>query len=199
MLQRYINYNILPDNNAILYADDLIFLISSPNNIFPVLQANHFLSEIATWTCAKKLSINAEKSKYVFFTCSKQNQICKSQAPVGIVNGSSMEGVESINYLGVTFHSNLSLKLRMNKLRAKLRVSICKVAKASHRLNQQSLVILYHAMIASHWRYCITTRCFDNMTVMVKVLQNLCNKFLKLVFDHKKTPNLNKLLLNLNF
>jgi len=36
----------------------------------------------------------------------------------------------------------------------------------------------------------ITTKCFDDIT-MVRVLQNLCNKFLKLVFDHQKTSNLN--------
>jgi len=28
---------------------------------------------------------------------------------------------------------------------------------------------------------------------MIRVLQNFCNKFLKLAFDHQKTPNLNKL------
>jgi len=28
---------------------------------------------------------------------------------------------------------------------------------------------------------------------MVRALQNLCNKFLKLAFDHQKTPNLNKI------
>jgi len=38
----------------------------------------------------------------------------------------------------------------MNKLRAKLRASICIETKARDMLNQQSLVILYHAMIASH-------------------------------------------------
>jgi len=38
---------VLPKNNAILYADDIVFLIPLPNNIFLVLQANHFLNEIS--------------------------------------------------------------------------------------------------------------------------------------------------------
>jgi len=59
-----------------------------------------------------------------------------------------MGGGESINYLGITFYSNLSWKLHMNKLRVKLRASICIVTKARDMLNQRSLVILYHAMIA---------------------------------------------------
>jgi len=109
-----------------------------------------------------------------------------------------MEGVESINYLGVTFHSNLSWKLHMDKLRAKLHASICIVTNARDMLNQQSLVILFHAMIASHLQYCITTWCFGNIS-MVRALQNLCNKFLKLAFDHQKTPKLNEIFAKLNF
>jgi len=124
--------------------------------------------------------------------------MCKSQAPVLTINVSSMESVESINYLGVTFHSNLSWKMHMNKLRAKLRASICIITTACDMLNQKSLVILYYAMIASHLQYCITTWCFGNIT-MVRTLQNLGNKFLKLAFDHKETPNLKNIFAKFNF
>ena len=48
-------------------------------------------------------------------------------------------------------------------------------------LSKNALLIIYHSLIMSQIRYCITNWCFRNIT-WTKKLQKICNKFLKLTF-----------------
>ena len=49
-------------------------------------------------------------------------------------------------------------------------------------LNKRSLFLLYHSLINSQLSYCILNCCFGNKT-LVKRLQGLCYKFVKLFFS----------------
>ena len=46
-------------------------------------------------------------------------------------------------------------------------------------LSKESLLTLFHSLILSHIRYCITTWCFGH-NVLLNKLQKICNKFKKL-------------------
>jgi len=72
------------------------------------------------------------------------------------LNGKNLEQVETFKYLGVIFHTNLSWKPHMNNLRSKLRISKAVVSRVRQH-NQKLLVMLYHTMVFSYVRYCITT------------------------------------------
>ena len=58
-------------------------------------------------------------------------------------------------------------------------------------LNKESLLTLFHSLILSHIRYCITTWCFGH-NVLLNKLQKICNKFMKMIFISKSIPNSKK-------
>ena len=47
------------------------------------------------------------------------------------------------------------------------------------------MISLYHSLLISHVRYCITNWCFGNDSKMQQ-LQRICNKFIRLVINLKK-------------
>ena len=44
-------------------------------------------------------------------------------------------------------------------------------------LTQEALLTLFHSLILSHLRYCITTWC----SVLLNKLQKICNKFINVI------------------
>ena len=47
------------------------------------------------------------------------------------------------------------------------------------------MLCLYHSLLLSHVRYCITNWCFGNET-RIHQLKRICNKFIRLVLGLKK-------------
>ena len=47
------------------------------------------------------------------------------------------------------------------------------------------MLSLYHSLLISHFRYCITSWCFGNES-QIQELQRICNKFIRLVFNLKR-------------
>ena len=74
----------------------------------------------------------------------------------------------------------------INYLISKLRSVFGTVIKVKSLLNKRSLLLLYHSLINSQLSYCILNWCYGNKT-LVKRLQRLCYKFVKLVFSINST------------
>ena len=68
----------------------------------------------------------------------------------------------------------LSLK---NKSRATLGAAI----RVKPFLNKNALLVIYHSLMLSYIRYCITNWFHGNLAI-VSQLQNICNKFIRLSF-----------------
>ena len=60
-------------------------------------------------------------------------------------------------------------------------------------LNQKSLLTLYHSLFNSHLQYCIKNWCYSNKTLVNK-LQQLCNKFIRMMFGLKRNYNINDIM-----
>ena len=60
-------------------------------------------------------------------------------------------------------------------------------------LSSKAVLCLYHSLLLSHVRYCITNWCFDNET-RIHQLQRICNKFIKLVFGLKKRDSVKNVI-----
>ena len=104
-------------------------------------------------------------------------------APPGGANGNiPIERVSSIRVLGTIINENLSRKDHMLSLKNKLRATLGAVIKVKPLLSKNSLLVLYHSLLLSHIRYCITNSFHGNLTI-VRQLQNICNKFIRMSFS----------------
>ena len=130
---------------------------------------------IDAWLIANKLSVNIKKTNYILF----QTMGCHrpENLTVGLRNV-PIQKVPSIKFLGLHLQENLSWKLHMEHVLTKVRCGLLIVRKAKPYVNQESLLILYHAMIMSHILYW----CHDNKTIVQK-LQRSVNNFIRIIFD----------------
>ena len=55
------------------------------------------------------------------------------------------------------------------------------------------MLSLYHSLLLSHVRYCISNWCFGNET-RIQQLQRICNKFIRLVFGLKRRESVKKVM-----
>ena len=55
------------------------------------------------------------------------------------------------------------------------------------------MLSLYHSLLISHFRYCITSWCFGNES-QIQELQRICNKFIRLVFNLKRRESVRTVL-----
>ena len=69
----------------------------------------------------------------------------------------------------------------MLSLKNKLRATLGAVIRVKPFLNKNALLVIYHSLMLSHIRYCITNWFHGNLAV-VSQLQNICNKFIRLSF-----------------
>ena len=92
--------------DVVLYADDATLLYSDSciNNLFNVV--NNELNNIFQWTCANKLSLNIDKTKYMVIST-------KTVATSGyslILNDNVLEQVRNFNFLGILIDDKLTFK-----------------------------------------------------------------------------------------
>ena len=92
-----------------------------------------------------------------------------------------IDRVSSIKLLEVIFNEHLTWKDHVEMLLSKLKSSLYCVIRVKPYLNKESLLTLFHSLILSHIRYCITTWCFGH-NVLLNKLQKICNKFMKMIF-----------------
>ena len=87
--------------DPIMFTDDTNLFYSNKdiNTLFKI--ANEKLNEINEWFRANKLSINAGKTKYIFFRKQQGSKKIPQKLPMLILNNTTPERVNSIKFLGV--------------------------------------------------------------------------------------------------
>ena len=96
-----------------------------------------------------------------------------------------VEKVSSARFLGVIINKNLSWKNHIDMIKHKMRAGLGAVMRIRSILSPKAMLSLYHSLLLSHVRYCITNWCFGNES-KVRELQRICNKFIRLVFNLKR-------------
>ena len=66
-------------------------------------------------------------------------------------------------------------------LKTKRKSVLGAVLRVKLYLNKDTLLTLYHSLLISHIRYCITNWRFENKTV-INQLQCICDKFVRMIF-----------------
>ena len=167
-------------SNNLSFADDTMIILSAKNNNLLFQKGNKELENIDNWLIANKLSLNVKKTKYILFSSRTTKTLSKDS--VLTIRKNQIERVTSVKLLGVIFNERLTWKDHMAMLISKLKSSLYTVMRVKPFLTQEALLTLFHSLILSHIRYCITTWCYGH-SVLLNKLQKICNKFFNMIIS----------------
>ena len=177
--------------NCLQYSTNISF--ANDTNVFIVnkqLQAlyengNIQLDNIDNWMVANKLSINTNKTNYILFQTPKSRLIKTVKNFQLKLSNNAIDRVCSTRFLRALIDENLSWKNHVDMIKQKMRAALGAVMRIRVYLSFKVMLCLYHSLLLSYVRYCITYCCFGYKT-RIHQLQRICNKFTRLVFGLKK-------------
>ena len=74
----------------------------------------------------------------------------------------TVEKVFSTRFPVVIINENLSLKNHMDMIKQKMGAALSAVMRIRSYLTAKVMLNLYHSLLVSHVRYCVTNWCFGN-------------------------------------
>ena len=135
---------------AIIYADTSS--LSSTLNTFRCntnVNTNNELSKISEWLKVNKLSLNTKKTKAMIFHM-PQKQVT---TPKLEIDGTSIEFVNSFNYLGITVDKHLSWQDHINSIANKISKYIGIINKLKKYVSPKTLLLMYNYFILNSLNY----------------------------------------------
>ena len=130
------------------------------------------LVTVSDWFKANRLTLNLEKTVYIFFGNNK-NKI----KPNLKINNTTLKPVDHSKFLGMWIDENLNWNAHINKLINKIKRNMHLLWVPRNLFNERTLKLIYHAHIQSHIDYglilwgTMTTK--DNLN-RIQMLQNKC-------------------------
>ena len=150
----YVNdfYACLNKSSCILFADDTTLIVTAKSYEDLFHFANDDLIQLYSWLCANKLTINLDKTKYIVYTFSSRSSMPPTSLYL-VLNGEKIKKVQNFKFLGFIIDEHLSWKAHMLKILSKIQRNLSVIRKISHFLDKDTLIQLFHSLIASHIRY----------------------------------------------
>ena len=184
--------------SAILFADDTTLYKSHRNTRYLKWCIEQDLITISDWFKANKLTLNLEKTEYIFF-CARPIKV----KPTLEIDNVTLRPVESVKFLGLWLDQNLNWDIHVNKLTAKIKRNMHLLRTPKHLFYKKTLKLIYHAHIQSHIDYGLIlwgsmTR--QNNLLHVQSVQNKCveiisgNKSTELNYENLKILNIKELI-----
>lgn len=154
----YVNDIGKSSNGCILsFADDTSLIISDRNLIELFLTANAEMNKLYEWFCANRLSLNANKTKFIILKsphqkCDYSNLSIKLDGIKLCQIGKDFKE-SSVKFLGVHVDEHLTWKYHLNHINTKISRAMFMMKKVKHFLPTDTMTTLYHAMIQPHLNY----------------------------------------------
>lgn len=149
----YINdiINVSKLTTLIMFADDtnLFFSDSNLNNLIEVV--NSELDKISLWFKLNKLSLNVNKTNFIFFKASNSSQFNNIDIKIDNI---SIEQVSNTKFLGIIINQSLSWKDHIQLIRQKINKNIGIIRKIRLSIPKSVLVTLYYTLIHPYLSYC---------------------------------------------
>lgn len=98
---------------------------------------------------ANKLTLNAKKTKYLLFDKSNRSE---NKFKI-MINGTEIEQVKEIRYLGVYLDNKLSWKRHIDYIVTKLSSATGVIYKLKDYVPMKQLISVYHSIVGSHLQY----------------------------------------------
>ena len=167
-----------------MYADDVIVYVSGkcPTEVLNILQND--LNRINDWCKTMYLTVNAKKSKVVWFGSPQKVSAAPSlQAWLG---GTCLPTDSRYNYLGVIVDQNLTMEGFVKELTRKVGLRLYKFSKIRYLLSTRVSKVVYRHTIAPLFDYCGFL--VDGLTVANRAkLQRLQNRALCICVGGSRT------------
>lgn len=153
----------------ITYADDTTLLYSLNTSLSHTYNyvdtLNLELNNIIKWLNANKLSLNISKTKFMVFSMPQKHV----NIPDLQINGTSIESVDTFNFLGITIDKHLTWQAHTNKIANKISKTIGVIRKLQTFVPQNILIMIYNSLILSHLNYGIL--CWGYQNKRLSILQ----------------------------
>lgn len=146
--------------NILSFADDTTIYMSHSNMEELFRQANQNVNKIFNWFCANKLSLNANKTKYIIMRpsskpCSTENRkVCINGTPLSQVGINHQE--HACKFLGIFIDEFINWKHHVKFINTKIARSLFIIKQVKHFLPYESLRTLYFTLIHPYLSYGIT-------------------------------------------
>ena len=136
------------DNSIHMYADDTL-LMCKDNDITTVTEkAQTVFQKMSVWCEVNKLSINAEKTKYIVIRHTKA-----PQEPNFLVRGEKISTVHHYEYLGILLDDKLAMNDYLDTMWKKTNSKLGILAKIRRFISEKTAVRIYKTMIRPHLDY----------------------------------------------
>ena len=164
-----------------MYADDTVIHFSANccQNIEHHLNAD--LANLVEWFNNNYLTLNTSKSKFVLFGGDRRLQTC--QVVKLVIDHENLDCEDSIKYLGVVIHKNLTWNEHVESLIAKVNQRIGLLHRIKHLLPLDAGVALYNALIRPLFDFADTIWGDRDNFTLLHDLQVLQNKAAKVILD----------------
>ena len=187
-------YQNIEHCSAILFADDTTIYKSHRNVRYLKWCIEEDLKTISDWFKANKLSLNLNKTVYVFFGNSK-NEV----KPVLEINNIILKPSKIAKFLGLWLDEDLNWNTHITKLINKIKRNMHLLQVPKNLFNEHALKIIYHAHIQSHisyglliWGTMMTKEKLQRLQLIQDKCINLITKIGTLEHKYKKLK-INKL------
>ena len=137
--------NCLEHCQVVMYADDTVINFSANccQNIEYHLNAD--LANLAEWFNNYYLTANTSKSRFVLFGGDRRLQTC--QGINLVIDHENLESEDSIQYLGIVIHKNVTWNEHIESLIVKVNQRIGLLDRIKHLLPLDARVALYNVLI----------------------------------------------------
>ena len=159
---------------------------------------NFELPKINAWLKSNQMSLNVNKTNFLFFTKTKEKIFPQ-------INDCKIKQANCVKYLGVFLDDKLTWKKHIEHTETKLSDSSGAMYKLRKYIPQQALMSVYYSLVYSHLRYAII--CWGNSSKTIKhklqvkqnrITKTLCNKFgtktrLKPLYEQLRVLNIDEI------
>ena len=138
-----------------LFADDKNFFCKHKNPLLLKVNINNELTNVNSWLCANKLSLNIEKSSFVIFHPSQRTILSNFYL---MLNEKQLRQDQYIKYFGVLIDSNLSWKTQISSVVKKNQEKYWNTVEVTilcqYQYSHQSLLFI-NLSFSDLWNYCL--------------------------------------------
>lgn len=157
-----------------MYADDTVLYVHAKNKQQAAHQLTEAMSKVSIWLTNSCLHLNISKTVCMYFT--KQTTV--TYDPEVIVNQEKVRVVSDFKYLGIILDSQLSFKKHTKKVANIVKFNLANFKHIRSYLSMKAAKLFLHAMIFSHFSYCLTSWSQANKTIL-QPLESLYKQALK--------------------
>lgn len=178
-----------------LFADDiLLWIVARIEDIDRAIrQLNEDLQHLFEFFCARKLSVNEQKTKYMIIS---SRQTVQPNIRL-VLNGHQIERVTNYKYLGVIITDNQKLDLHHEYILKKIQKKTNYLTRNRKRYNKRAKLLMFKSLISPHTDFCSSILFLLNET-QLNELQQQQNRAMRAILNRNRYASVTQMLQELD-